>query len=111
MKLTEKQIKQIIKEELSKVMNEMMGMEPPMDSFSGMTAGMGPDDPAYDAAGEVIMMTTRKFAHLAPMVKQGMGQMFENDIYHYVAEMCQDYGCEGHEDYITEKVMNMLKRM
>ena len=95
MKLTEKQIKQIIKEELNKVINEMMS----------------PDDPAYDAVGEVIMMTTRKFTHLAPMIQQGMGHMFQNDIYQHIAEMCQDYGCEGHEEYILEKVMNMLKRM
>ena len=88
MKLTQKQIKQIIKEELNKIMNEMMS----------------PDDPAYDAAGEVIMMTTRKFAHLAPMIQQGMGHMFENDIYHYVAEQSPE-----HADYITQRVMEMLR--
>lgn len=106
MKLTNKQIKQIIKEELNKVMNEMMGMEPPMDSFSGMRAGMGPDHPDYDHVGGIIMQTVRKFAHLAPMVKQGMGSMFENDIYHYVAEESPE-----HADYITERVMQMLKKM
>ena len=106
MKLTQKQIKQIIKEELNKVMNEMMGMAPPMDSFSGMTAGMGPDHPDYDLVGNIIMQTVRKFMHLAPMVKQGMGSMFENDIYNYVAEESPE-----HAAYITEKVMNMLKRM
>ena len=104
MKLTNKELKQIIKEELNKVMNEMMGMEPPMDSFSGMTAGMGPDHPDYDYVGEIIMQTVRKFMHLAPMVKQGMGSMFENDIYHYVAEQSPE-----HADYITQRVMQILR--
>ena len=89
MKLTQKQIKQIIKEELSKVLNE----------------SMGPDHPDYDYVGEIIMRTFRKFMHLAPMVKQGMGSMFENDIYHYVAEESPE-----HADYITERVMQMLRR-
>lgn len=96
MKLNRRRLRRLIKEEYNNVLREM---------------SMGPDDPAYDAAGEVIMMTTRKFAHLAPMIQQGFAHMFENDIYHYVADMCQDYGCEGHEDYITERVMNMLKSM
>jgi len=106
MKLTNEELKQIIKEELSKVMNEMMGMEPPMDSFSGIQAGMGPDHPDYDSVGDIIMQTVRKFVHLAPMVKQGMGSMFENDIYHYVTEKSPE-----HADYITERVMQMLKQM
>ena len=42
--------------------------------------------------------------HLAPMVKQGFGHMFENDIYHYVAEQSPE-----HADYITERVMQLLK--
>jgi hypothetical protein len=35
-----------------------------------------------------------------------MGSMFENDIYHYVAEESPE-----HADYITERVMQILKRM
>ena len=88
MKLTEKQIKQIIKEELNKVLNE----------------SMSPDHPDYDHVGGIIMQTVRKFMHLAPMVKQGMGSMFENDIYHYVAESSPE-----HADYITQRVMQILK--
>ena len=88
MKLTEKQIKQIIKEELNKILKE----------------SMSPDHPDYDYVGGIIMQTVRKFAHLAPMVKQGMGSMFENDIYHYVAEQSPE-----HADYITQRVMEMLR--
>ena len=67
---------------------------------------MGPSHPDYDHVGGIIMQTVRKFAHLAPMVKQGMGQMFENDIYNYVAEESPE-----HADYITERVMQLLKEM
>ena len=88
MKLTEKQIKQIIKEELNKILKE----------------SISPDHPDYDYVGGIIMQTVRKFAHLAPMVKQGMGSMFENDIYHYVAEQSPE-----HADYITQRVMEMLR--
>tara|TARA_Y100001938_G_scaffold149152_1_gene235052 strand:- start:729 stop:1001 length:273 start_codon:yes stop_codon:yes gene_type:complete len=87
MKLTEKQIKRIIKEELNKIVKE----------------SMGPDHPDYDYVGGIIMQTVRKFMHLAPMVKQGMGSMFENDIYHYVAEQSPE-----HADYITGRVMQIL---
>ena len=51
------------------------------------------------------MQTVRKFMHLAPMIKQGFGHMFENDIYHYVAEENPE-----HADYITERVMQILKQ-
>ena len=88
MKLTEKHIKQIIKEALNKILKE----------------SMSPDHPDYDYVGGIIMQTVRKFAHLAPMVKQGMGSMFENDIYHYVAEQSPE-----HADYITQRVMEMLR--
>ena len=88
MKLTEKQIKEIIKEELNKILKE----------------GMSPDHPDYDYVGGIIMQTVRKFMHLGPMVKQGMGHMFENDIYHYVAEQSPE-----HADYITERVMQILR--
>ena len=90
MKLTQKQIKQIIKEELSKVLNE----------------SMSPDHPDYDHVGGIIMQTVRKFMHLAPMIKQGFGHMFENDIYHYAAERSPE-----HADYITERVMSLLMEM
>ena len=106
MKISNKELKQIIKEELNKVMNEMMGMKPPIDSFSGMTAGMGPDHPDYDYVGGVIMEVYQHFMHLAPMVKQGFGHMFENDIYHYAAERSPE-----HADYITERVMSLLMEM
>ena len=88
MKISNKELKQIIKEELGKVLKE----------------SMSPDHPDYDYVGGIIMQTFQKFMHLAPMVKQGFGHMFENDIYHYVAEESPE-----HADYITERVMQLLK--
>ena len=106
MKLTNKQIKQIIKEELGKVMNEMMGMEPPMDSFSGIQAELSPDHPDYDYVAGIIMRTFQNMMHLAPLVKQGLGNNFKNDIYDHVAEEAPE-----HANYITERVMQMLMEM
>lgn len=106
MKISNKKLKQIIKEELDKVMLEMRGMMPPMQDYSRMATGMGPDHPDYDYVGGVIMEVYQHFMHLAPMVKQGFGHMFENDIYHYAAERSPE-----HADYITERVMSLLMEM
>jgi hypothetical protein len=106
MKISNKELKQIIKEELDNVMLEMRGMMPPMQDYSRMEMGMGPDHPDYDHVGGIIMEVFRHFVHLAPMVKQGYGRMFENDIYAFAAERSPE-----HADYITERVMSLLMEM
>lgn len=67
---------------------------------------MSPDHPDYDHVAGIIMRTFQNMMHLAPLVKQGMGHMFENDIYHHVAEEAPE-----HAEYITQRVMQMLKEV
>tara|TARA_R100000152_G_C6682146_1_gene115761 strand:- start:80 stop:400 length:321 start_codon:yes stop_codon:yes gene_type:complete len=106
MKISNKELRQIIKEELDNVMLEMRGMMPPMQYYSGMAMGMSPDHPDYDYVAGIIMRTFQNMMHLAPLVKQGFGDNFKNDIYHHVAQEAPE-----HADYITEKVMQMLMEL
>tara|TARA_Y100000592_G_C5404580_1_gene284939 strand:- start:644 stop:931 length:288 start_codon:yes stop_codon:yes gene_type:complete len=81
-----------------------------LKEFKQLKESMGPGHPQYAAVGEAIMQAYRYIQGTnMPMMLQFMPSV-ENDIYQVCEKFCLDYGCDGHEEYVFEKVMNMIQR-
>tara|TARA_A100001391_G_scaffold199281_1_gene182020 strand:+ start:110 stop:427 length:318 start_codon:yes stop_codon:yes gene_type:complete len=99
MKLTSKQLKRIIKEELNKIMNEAYGGMMPSSVLGGEEAPISKTDRAYALAEPTVEQYTKNFPNLAPFPPDLLEKVVEGVLWYFKEE-----GRDPTEDEIEEMV-------
>ena len=100
MKLNRRRLRRLIKEEYSRVLEEMYGDH--SRGHMGGHMGMGPEHPDYDLLGNVIQAATMD------CMMKGVRSSDPEGVRTCCMNACANHNVMHHLDYVCEKVMNML---
>ena len=103
MTLNRRRLRQLIKEEYRRVLNEMyMGGGHHGGMYGGEHMEMGPEHPEYDLCGNAIQSATMD------CMRNGIRSSDPEGVQMCCMKACRNHNVTHHYDYVCEKVMNML---